>query len=179
MSRIPEISCCHQQECPAFENHAGWGSQYFERPGQKSKAGQSPSLGLPCSAHVFAISSQISSLVEATLQTPFDGGGFPVFRSYHDYRMPSKIVGPMHSDHIQFRHAFADFKRELLTDRNWARKFTPQQVRAIQEAISTNGPKIQGFTWHHHQDDVLQLVEECVHHATHHYGGRFTSGGRP
>jgi hypothetical protein len=117
--------------------------------------------------------------VEATLQTPFDGGGFPMFRSYHDYRMPSKLVGPMQSDHIQFRHAFEDFKRVLLSNRNWARRFTPQQVRAIQDAISTNGPKIQGFIWHHHQDDVLQLVEESVHRATHHYGGRFTTGGRP
>jgi hypothetical protein len=37
-----EIFCCHQQECPAFKNREGWGSQYHERPGEESKVGQPP-----------------------------------------------------------------------------------------------------------------------------------------
>jgi hypothetical protein len=109
----------------------------------------------------------------------FDGGGFPVFRSYHDYRLPSKIVGPLHSDDIQFRNAFEDFKRAIAADGNWTRRFAPQQVIAIHQAIATNNPRISGFVWHHHQDHgVLQLVDEREHRATVHFGGRFTTGGR-
>ena len=114
------------------------------------------------------------------MPVPFDGGGFPMFRSYHDFRLPSNVVGPLHTDSVQFRNAFEDFKRALLADRNWARRFNPQQVRAIQQAISTGNPRIQGFVWHHHQDHgLLQLVDEREHRATAHYGGRFTTGRRP
>ena len=33
----------------------------------------------------------------------FDGGGFPMFTSYHDYRLPFKLVGPLNTDNVQFR----------------------------------------------------------------------------
>ena len=103
-----------------------------------------------------------------------------MFTSYHDYRLPYKLVGPLHTDHIQFRAAFTDFTVALKQDSGWRRYFTPSQIRAIEVAISTNGPKIRGFVWHHHQDHgVLQLVSEADHMRIRHYGGRFTTGGRP
>ena len=110
----------------------------------------------------------------------FDGGGFPMFTSYHDYRLPYKFVGPLHTDHIQFREAFKDFAKGLKEDPGWRRNFDPMQVQAIEAALQTNGPRIRGFVWHHHQDHgVLQLVSEADHRRIQHYGGRFTTGGRP
>lgn len=110
----------------------------------------------------------------------YDGGGFPIFTSYHDYRLPHKLVGPLHTDHAQFKEAFKDFAKALKQDSGWRRHFTLQQAQAIQFAIAVNGPRIKGFVWHHHQDHgVLQLVSETDHRRLHHYGGRFTTGGRP
>jgi DNase/tRNase domain of colicin-like bacteriocin len=88
----------------------------------------------------------------------FDGGGFPMFTSYHDYRLPFKLVGLLHSDHIQFRNAFKDFVKALNDDPGWRRNFNPTQVQGIEASLQTNGPRIRGFVWHHHQDHgVLQL----------------------
>ncbi len=110
---------------------------------------------------------------------PFDGGGFPFFRSYHDVRLPQHLIGPQVTDHAQVRYAFEDFKRCLAADPNWRRGFAPHQVVAIEAALRTNGPRIQGFRWHHHQDHgVMQLVSQSDHGVPH-YGGRFTTGGRP
>lgn len=110
--------------------------------------------------------------------TEFDGGGFPMFKSFHDYRLPAKLVGPLQSNNIQFRNAFEDLKKTLATDPNWRKRFTPLQVQAISQAIATNDPRIKGFIWHHHQDHgVLQLVLAKDHSSTHHHGGRFTTGG--
>lgn len=109
----------------------------------------------------------------------YDGGGFPMFTSYHDYRLPYKLVGPLHTDHTQFREAFKDFVRALNEDSSWRYHFDPMQVQAVEAAMATNGPRIRGFVLHHHQDHgVLQLVSEADHRRIHHYGGRFTTGGR-
>jgi hypothetical protein len=110
---------------------------------------------------------------------PFDGGSFPFFRSYHDVRLPRSLVGPKVTDDVQARYAFEDFKKCLAADPNWGKWFTRYQIVAIQHAILTNGPRIQGFCWHHHQDyGVMQLVVESDHKVSH-WGGRFTTGGRP
>ena len=110
----------------------------------------------------------------------YDGGGFPLFTSYHDYRLPMTLVGPLHTDHVQFREAFRDLVKSLRQDPAWRRNFDATQIRAIEAAMATNGPRIKGFVWHHHQDHgILQLVSEADHRRIHHYGGRFTTGGRP
>jgi hypothetical protein len=108
-----------------------------------------------------------------------DGGGFPLFRSYHDVRLPLRLIGPHVSDYVQMRYAFDDFLKALDEDPDWRGWFTASQVAAIEHAIRSNTPRILGFRWHHHQDHgVMQLVLECDH-RTHHFGGRFTTGGRP
>ena len=112
-------------------------------------------------------------------QIPFDGGGFPRFRSYHDVRLPPNLVGPRVSDHLQFRYAFDDFRKALNADPNWRRWFSSDLVVLTERALAVNGPRIQGFRWHHHQDHgAMQLVLEADH-SVHHFGGRFTTGGRP
>jgi filamentous hemagglutinin len=109
----------------------------------------------------------------------FDGGGFPLFRSYHDVRLPPNLVGRHVSDDVQVRYAFKDFVKALRDDPNWRRWFTASQVVAIEHAMRANNPRIPGFRWHHHQDHgVMQLVLESDHRV-YHFGGRFTTGGRP
>ena len=63
-----------------------------------------------------------------------DGGGFPLFRSYHDVRLPPRLVGPTISDHLQFRFAFDDFVKALRNDIAWRKWFTRSQIAAIEEA---------------------------------------------
>jgi hypothetical protein len=112
----------------------------------------------------------------------YDGGGFPIFKSYHDYPLPPDFVGPIHSDTKQFRLAFADFVQTLRRNAKWRDRFTAEQICAIEAAMGSDGPRIRGFVWHHHQDrggGVLQLVSANEHLHTFHYGGRFVSGGRP
>jgi len=109
----------------------------------------------------------------------YDGGNFSIFRSYHDVRLPVRLVGPSITDYMQKRYAFDDFVNALKEDPNWKQCFKPSQVAAIEQAIRNNGPGIRGFRWLYHQDHgVMQLVLENDH-TVHHFGGRFTTGGRP
>ena len=108
-----------------------------------------------------------------------DDGGFPRFTSYHDYRLTEDMIGPTRTDHAQFKAAFNDFANAIRNNPRWQEHFNPTQIRQIEVALSTNGPKIPGFVWHHHQDHgLLQLVSESEHRKTWHYGGRFITGGR-
>jgi hypothetical protein len=67
--------------------------------------------------------------------TQFDGGGFPMFRSYHDFVLPERLADPKVSYHVQFRAAFDDLVKTLDSDKDWPRRFTMSQVKAIREAI--------------------------------------------
>ncbi len=102
-----------------------------------------------------------------------DGGGFPIFRSFHDYRIKNaELVN--RSRHSYQRAAFEQFKNALDQDPHWRAHFTPDQVRTIQKSLLMNNPTIDGFTWHHHQDcegEILQLVERTQHQKTGHTGG--------
>ena len=53
----------------------------------------------------------------------FDGGGFPMFRSYHDVRLPSYLIGPHVSDHRQGRYTFDDFLKTIKNVPGWRRRF--------------------------------------------------------
>ena len=109
----------------------------------------------------------------------FDGGGFAMFPSYHDVKLPPRLVGRSVSDYKQFKYAFDDLVKALDENPNWRENFSPGEVVAIQKAKARGGPRIEGFCWHHHQDHGwLQLVSENDHRAYHH-GGRFITGGRP
>src|SRR5438270_721147 len=43
MGHPARISLCRQQECPAFENHEGWGSRFHERSSKKLRWASPPS----------------------------------------------------------------------------------------------------------------------------------------
>ncbi|XVN13495.1 HNH endonuclease [Pseudomonas corrugata] len=55
-----------------------------------------------------------------------------------------------------------------------ASSFTSTQL----QQISAGAKKIDGYTWHHHQDSGrMQLVPELVHKKTGHIGGEAMGGG--
>ncbi len=107
------------------------------------------------------------------MKVTMDGGGFPIFSSYHDYRLQShELIG--RTPYKDKRAAFEDFKRALEKDPNWRGHFTHRQVEAIQRAMVMNNPVIDGFTWHHHQDwngETMQLIDRTDHRETGHTGG--------
>jgi hypothetical protein len=108
-----------------------------------------------------------------TPKAPMDGGNCPLFKSRHDYRLrPIELME--RSRARDARAAFDDFRRHLQGDLGWRKRFTAEQVLAIEIALRQNRPTIDGFTWHHHQDaggEVMQLVDRAIHQSTHHAGG--------
>lgn len=55
-----------------------------------------------------------------------------------------------------------------------ASSFTAKQL----QQIGAGAKKIDGYTWHHHQDSGrMQLVPELVHKKTGHIGGEAMGGG--
>lgn len=53
--------------------------------------------------------------------------------------------------------------------------FTAKQMQQIESGKS----KIDGYTWHHHQDSGrMQLVPELIHSKTGHIGGEAMGGGK-
>ena len=104
--------------------------------------------------------------------------GSHVFDSHHDFRLSEGSIGPHVSDFMHARMAFEDFRKALAADDGWRTNFTIHQVRAIEAALLRNWPRIEGFVWHHHVDNVMQLLTVDDHRRIPHYGGRFLTGGR-
>jgi len=106
---------------------------------------------------------------------PFSANGHPIFHSLHTVRLPERLRGPSITDDRQFGFATRDL-RDVLRVNSQEDVFLANQMRDI---LSGKG-RIDGLTWHHHEDGVtLQLVERSIHAATGHSGGRALTGGRP
>jgi hypothetical protein len=118
--------------------------------------------------------SEISHIrKDKKIKAPVDGGNCPIFHSYHDYYLKHNQLKER-SRHKDAKAAFEDFKRALDKDRDWRKRFSPEQVHAIEIARNSTKPTIDKFTWHHHQDrtgELMQLVDRAIHVATHHSGG--------
>lgn len=116
------------------------------------------------------------SRVHPRTNVPFDADGFPVFESLHDFRLADDMIGPTVSDTRQMRVATLQLRTMLDESPALRRQFTEQQLADI----AAGRARIDGLTWHHHQDGVtLQLVDRATHGATGHSGGRAVTGGRP
>ena len=102
-----------------------------------------------------------------------------MFPSFHDFRISGSDLfradeSGRRTRATDERLAFNDFKSALQRNPGWQSNLSQEQVSAISKAIDSNNPKIEGFTWHHHEDgsgDVVQLVDRCLHRATGHTGG--------
>jgi len=106
---------------------------------------------------------------------PFGTNGHPIFQSLHNVMLPENLRGPSISDPRQFGFATRSLRDSLRVDPQES-LFLANQMRDI---LRGKG-RIDGLTWHHHEDGImLQLVDRSIHAATGHSGGRAATGGRP
>jgi tetratricopeptide (TPR) repeat protein len=78
------------------------------------------------------------------------------------------------TDYIQFTNATRQLKAQIQKTPELARKFTKKGL----EDILAEKDRIDGFTWHHNEDEgILELVERGIHGDTSHIGGRNIWGG--
>lgn len=98
-----------------------------------------------------------------------DSKGFPIFDDVakFDTKIPKEIA--YSPDRIAHQSAATKSLREHLTKYPESQSaFTKQQVNDIMKGK----PKIEGYTWHHHQDvGRMQLVPEKIHATSGHVGG--------
>jgi len=99
----------------------------------------------------------------------FDKRGFPIFDSYAvaEARIPwSKANIPDSSAHM--RAATRALRTEIKAGRIPRSLFTPKQLKDI----TSGSERIQGFTWHHHQEiGRMQLIPRAIHEEIDHVGG--------
>jgi hypothetical protein len=106
---------------------------------------------------------------------PYNDNGYPVFEPIVEITIPEELRGPEVSDARQFADASRQLREKLERRPTLESIFSLEQL----EAIKKGWPRIQGLTWHHHEDGMtLQLVDRDIHARTGHSGGRETSGGR-
>ncbi|SDX78903.1 DNase/tRNase domain of colicin-like bacteriocin, partial [Pseudomonas syringae] len=105
----------------------------------------------------------------------FDNRGFPIFDdvSAFDTRI-SLDAFKSASYEGQMKLATQDLFDAMQRGQIGTSSFTVKQL----QQISAGAKKIDGFTWHHHQDSGrMQLVPELVHKKTGHIGGEAMGGG--
>ncbi|MFD6352963.1 HNH endonuclease [Nocardia tengchongensis] len=108
-------------------------------------------------------------------EVPYDYRGFPIFdaKSVYDTRLPL-IAFRAASYAGQMRMASVDLSAAISRGEIDRSIFTPTQLRQIHSGAA----KIEGYTWHHHQDTArMQLVRERDHRSGH-IGGEGMSHGR-
>ncbi|RBJ77479.1 hypothetical protein C3L29_030835 [Pseudomonas sp. MWU12-2534b] len=106
----------------------------------------------------------------------FDKKGFPIFDDIAAFDTRISIK--------DFKAASYEGQMKLATKDLWGAiqsgqvkdvKFTDKQLRQIESGAK----KIDGYTWHHHQDSGrMQLVPALVHSKTGHIGGDAMGGGK-
>ncbi|MGD7043208.1 HNH endonuclease [Jeotgalibacillus proteolyticus] len=99
-------------------------------------------------------------------------GVFPVFEAAAEVQLPPDLQ--VASDARQFAYCNQELAEQIAADPELAKQFTPEQLEQI-----ANGDTPDGYSWHHHQDTGrMQLVDQQVHAATGHTGGKaIWSGG--
>ncbi|WML26330.1 HNH endonuclease [Neobacillus sp. OS1-33] len=98
-------------------------------------------------------------------------GVFPEFP--HQYEVILDETQYLDSDARQFRAAVNQLGKDIDSNLDLAKKFTPEQVEQIK-----NGDTPDGYVWHHsEQPGILQLVDKNLHDITGHHGGRYLWGG--
>lgn len=99
-------------------------------------------------------------------------GVFPVFHSKFDVCLPKDLRTA--SDDDQFKYCTQRLARQVESDPEFAKQFTPRQL----EQIKNGEPRISGLTWHHNEiPGRMQLVDANEHSTCRHTGGRSLWGG--
>ncbi|WP_081883315.1 two-partner secretion domain-containing protein [Pseudomonas sp. BRG-100] len=106
----------------------------------------------------------------------FDNRGFPIFDDIvaFDTRLPTEVFNSA-SYRQQMGLATQDLSNAIHKGQVSSSGFTAKQMQQIEAGKS----KIDGYTWHHHQDSGrMQLVPELIHSKTGHIGGEAMGGGK-
>jgi hypothetical protein len=91
----------------------------------------------------------------------------------HEYEVKLDESQYLESDARQFKTAISQLAKDIESNPELAKKFTPEQIEQIK-----NGETPDGYVWHHsEQPGVLQLVDKDLHDKTGHTGGRSLWGG--
>ncbi len=99
-------------------------------------------------------------------------GVFPQFDSKFETVLPESLR--LASDDIQFRYCTQQLSNRLISEPEFADRFTPRQL----EQIKNGEPRISGLTWHHAEvPGKMQLVNAAEHAVCRHTGGRSVWGG--
>jgi len=98
----------------------------------------------------------------------FDQRGFPTFDDHaiFDTRVPREIF--YNNDRLpHMRAATNSLKSALETGQVPKSLFNGEQLKQIQKGL----PRIDDYTWHHHQDPArMQLIPQELHNKTNHIG---------
>ncbi len=100
---------------------------------------------------------------------PYDNRGLVVFDDHSKFT--TRIDKTVDYD-SQFPQATRDLKNAIVRGDVNTEGFTPLQLKQI----SSEKPKIQGFTWHHDASGKMQLVPTDVHKAVSHIGDALDKG---
>lgn len=105
----------------------------------------------------------------------FDNRGFPIFDDVAAFDTRISIDAFKAASYEgQMKLATKDLLGAIQQGQVKASSFTSTQL----QQISAGAKKIDGYTWHHHQDSGrMQLVPELVHKKTGHIGGEAMGGG--
>jgi filamentous hemagglutinin len=105
----------------------------------------------------------------------FDNRGFPIFDDVAAFDTRISIdTFKSASYEGQMKLATKDLLGAIQQGQVKASSFTAKQL----QQISAGAKKIDGYTWHHHQDSGrMQLVPELIHSKTGHIGGEAMGGG--
>ena len=102
-----------------------------------------------------------------------DANGFPIFDSKFEVRLKQEMY--LAHDDRQFRQATLAPHDELAQNAGLANQLG---LSTADIDMLANGITPDQFIWHHHQDrGRIQLVEQAIHQATQHTGGREIWGG--
>jgi hypothetical protein len=104
----------------------------------------------------------------------FNRLGYPIFESKFNCRLPFHLIHASEGD--QFRYCTNKLREYLKRNPDYKKVFTGQQLNEINK----KKPRIDKFTWHHHQaksQRLLQLVDRELHDKTAHTEGRAVFGG--
>jgi filamentous hemagglutinin len=106
----------------------------------------------------------------------FDNKGYPIFDDIAGYDTRININDFRSASYTQqMQMASQDLAQAIRNGQVSSNQFTPQQLNQLNSGLS----KIDGYTWHHHQDTGrMQLVPEFEHSKTGHVGWESMQQGR-
>ncbi|PFX11140.1 hypothetical protein AWC38_SpisGene25349 [Stylophora pistillata] len=154
-----------KMEAPLFENQTPYNPRAMKEILEKQ-------FGTPSYSSVPDLSKpnvKLAGQRHSTTGIVFDQRGYPIYDhvTIHDTRLP-RSVWSIENPGFHMSEATKDLKAQIQSGNVNRNKFTEKQLKDI----FAGKIKIDGYTWHHHQDlGRMQLIEEKIHQKTAHVGG--------